>query len=287
MSSITGTQSSSHIIIDSRDREAGTPSEYWITLQPKIRNVVMLRFLSFSGGAFPYTFKEPTTYTFTSIQYNFGTTTAKDITILIPPGSYDLKKLLALLNTFFFVSRIRFAYDDVTRKVVISRVQSWFMPGVSGVQYSGRSLPGRNTFIDTLLGFPDGWVIGFDPDFAIQSTSAVQPEFLPNTLMIAFSSFPSKVVSSSGTIGEIAIPYNSRTFDFQTNQIHWTENSQWKVEIECYQENIDHLGIRIFDSRTGERYSFMEEHTIQIEVIHADTSGQKPYPQNTINGGFW
>ena len=284
MADAVPTFSKTQILIDSRDRKAGTPSEYYIELQPKIRNVVELKVNSFTGGAYPYTFKVDTLYTIRSGYRNavglpFVYTTYD---IKIPRGVYNLTELISLLNSYFYNARVRFSYDQVDRRVTISKVQYYYADILYEV--TAASQPGVNTYVDTLLGFPQGWAL--DPDFrsfGIRSSYAVQPQFLPNTLMVGFSNFPSKTVSSSSVIGIIAIPYTARTFDFQSNRIAWAENSEFPCKVECYAEYINRLGVRIVDSRTGEKYEFMEEHIMQLEVTSSDSMGSKPFPNaNTV-----
>lgn len=274
----------SNILVDSRDRRAGTPSEYYVELQPKLRNVVKLRITGFSGGAFPYTFKQDTYYYITA---GFQATPAEpwtyfEVRITIPMGMYKLPELVDLLNSYFYQARIRIQYNQLDRRVHISKSQMYY----DGDQYlvTAVSQEGRNTLVDTLIGFPRGWAIGPElTTYSVYSSFAVQPEFLPDTLMISFSNFPSKVTTSSGIIGVIAIPYTSRTFEWQSNRIFWTENTQYLCEVETYAEYINNLGVRITDSRTGQKYTFMEEHTIHIEVTHADVMEAKPYPVTNIH----
>lgn len=274
-----------HVLIDSRDRKAGTPSEYYVALQPKIRNVVKLKFNTFNGGAFPYTFREDVKYR-VKVGYRPNSTSpwsVRDTEILIPKGMYNLPELVALLNTNFYQLRMRIEYSEIDHKVTISKCQYYYSSS-SHYEYTAMSDEGWNTTVDTLIGFPKGWIVGSALDFlGCRSSYAVQKEFLPNTLMIAFSNYPSKVVSSSGVIGELAVPYTSRTFDFQSNRITWSENQMFNSEIHTYAEYIDHLGIRIVDSRTGEKYLYMEEHIIQVEITHADTMDAKPFPAKDLN----
>ena len=287
------TYSKTHVLIDSRDRKAGTPSEYYVALQPKIRDVVKLKFNTFDGGAFPYTFREDTLYVidtgrWSSIDEQWG---YRRVTVRIPMGLYTLDELVSLLNAHFIRVRIRIEYSEIDHRVIISKCNGYFSSRSLAdgsdppyYRYTAASPEGRNTYVDTLLGFPRGWAIAPDESvYAVRSSYAVQKQFLPNTLMIAFSNFPSKVVSSSGIIGELAIPYTSRTFDFQTNKITWSENTMFSTEIETYAEYIDHLGIRIVDSRTGEKYHFMEEHIIQVEITHADVKSAKPFPNGDLS----
>ena len=272
------TYSKTHVLIDSRDRKAGTPSEYYLELQPKLRNVVKIRFNTFNGGAFPYTFREDIIYTFRVGTMYFGQPwTFSDVQIKIPKGMYTLRDLMDLMNSYFYSARIRFEYSEIDRRVTISKVLYWF--DIIQLSVQAVSQTGQNVMVDTLLGFPRGWALAPENTFfGVRSSYAVQPQFLPDTLMITFSNFPSKVVSSSGIIGELAIPYSARNFDLMSNRISWSENHEFESEIECYAEYINHLGIRIVDSRTGEKYMFMEEHTLQIEVTHGDTMDAKPYP---------
>lgn len=274
-----------HVLIDSRDRKAGTPSEYYVALQPKIRNVVKLKFNTFNGGAFPYTFRDDIRYAVRVAWRTTGSSvwTFSDTEILIPKGMYNLPELVALLNTNFYQLRMRIDYSEIDHKVTISKCEYYYNSG-NTYEYTAQSAEGRNTLVDTLIGFPRGWAVSSAQNIlGCRSSYAVQKEFLPNTLMIAFSNYPSKVVSSSGVIGELAVPYTSRTFDFQSNRITWSENQMFNSEIHTYAEYIDHLGIRIVDSRTGEKYLYMEEHIIQVEITHADTMDAKPFPAKDLN----
>lgn len=274
-----GTYSKTQLLINSLDRKAGTPAEYYVELQPKLRNVVGFKFNKFSGGAFPYTFKKDILYTLTAGHTIGGAWTYRNIEINIPRGLYNLFELINLMNTYFYFARIRFDYSQLDRRVKISKVQYYY----DADQYlvTAVSSEGQNVLVDRLLGFPRGWAIGPELGaFGVISSYAVQPQFLPSSLMISFSNFPSKVVSSSGIIGELAIPYTPRTFDYQSNRIEWSENSEFESIIQCYAEYVDHLGIRIVDSQTGEKYQFMEEHTIQVEIIYSDVMYGKPYPNN-------
>lgn len=276
-----------NVLIQSKDRIAGTPSEYWISLQPKLNNVVKIRFNAFMGGAFPYTFREDTLYHVNSrVNKKDGLGwTDSSYDILIPQGMYNLKGLMNLLNSFFIASRARFSYSETNHRVSISRVEYYYQS--PNYDYESSSMEGQNPYVDKLLGFPRGWVLPAWSSsvplaqrvYGIRSSYAVQPTFLPDTLLISLSEFPSQVCTSSGVIGTFMVPFTPRTFDFQSDSVYWSENSQFQVEIECYSEYINNMGVRILDSSSGLEYRFMEEHVLQLEVTHADTNS-KPYPAN-------
>lgn len=258
-----------HVSISSKDRIDGFPGQFVVDLLPKgMGGIMAVELLSFVGQIHPYNVMQDSLYKIAQdIDTGGGHHTISTYTFKITAGDYSLDQLLIILNMNPF---LRFTYNTVTGKVIAEQ-----LAGVLGI-CSGTEVPQTNgqTYIGPLIGYPSGILLA-GPG-AIQSTFAVSPHSSVSSIIIGFDEIPPGVVTTGNISSGFTIPLNQFSYNRETRQIHFSEESNFRQTIVFNQKTISRLLVNIQNQTLpGRAFRFVGECYMNLNIYYRGGSTPK------------
>jgi hypothetical protein len=250
------------VVISSKNKiTQSSDDQYVVRIVPQLQQVEKLELLSFVGECAPYNIPDDITVAITVTQRFVGSYLVVTAFIMIRQGSYSIFSLLEMLNN---QDLCRFQLHDNSRKVTVERT-NW----VGDLEMS--NLIENNHLMNTLIGFPDGWIMTEDIN-GVETTFPVSTDPVTQGLLIIFDNVQASVASSNAKSGTFTVPLDHTTFDPVKKTITFNRETNFEQYVLVNNLNLSEVGIRIADALTGSPFKHMLSHEMVIKITHMRSS---------------